>query len=360
VASPRQAPISGIPRFIPGYRLLLAEDNLLNQEVACELLRDMGFEVDLAEDGVIAVERAAQQPYDLILMDLQMPRMDGLEATRSIRQMAAHAHTPIIAMTANAFAEDRAAAVAAGLNDHLPKPVDPDLMSHVLAAWLPGAVSHTETAGLQPGKDPAAELDAAAREAALQDLNRVQGLNLALGLRAFRGNAVQLSKMMQRFAREHARDVTLVRAFLDAGDAAAAQRMLHTLKGLTGTIGLTQLQALAAEGEQSLRLGQARPHTETALEQLAPLLAAAVADLQGLPSAPTAAAAVPGLAALHTQLQVLRALLASDDLDASDAYAELREAMARHFPAQHLALGRAIDEFDFSKALPLLDALPVA
>jgi PAS domain S-box-containing protein len=357
VASPHPAPSSGIPRFIPGHQLLLVEDNLLNQEVASELLRDMGFAVDLAEDGVLAVERAAQTAYDLILMDLQMPRMDGLEATRRIRLLPGYAQTPIVAMTANAFAEDRAAAVAAGMNDHLPKPVDPDLMCHVLAAWLPHAVSHTEAAGSHPGSAQTSVLDAAANEALLQQLQQLPELNLAQGLRAFRGQAVNLAKMLQRFASEHGRDVQVAREFLQAGDPAAAQRMLHTLKGLAGTVGLTQVQALAAEAEGSLRLGQTQAQTEAMLLQLEPLLQAALAGLRSLPPAADAGAAVLGLPALLARFGPLRALLAADDLDAADAYAELREAMARHFPTQQLALGRAIDEFDFNQALQLLDVL---
>jgi signal transduction histidine kinase/CheY-like chemotaxis protein len=357
VASPRHATSSGIPRFIPGRQLLLVEDNLLNQEVASELLADMGFEVDWAEDGVVAVERATHKAYDLILMDLQMPRMDGLEATRRIRQLANHQQTPIVAMTANAFAEDRAAAVAAGMNDHLPKPVDPDLMCHVLAAWLPDAVSHTEAAGSHQSSAQVSDLDAAASEALLRKLNQVPGLNLAQGLRAFRGNAANLAKMLQRFASAHGRDIVLASEFLVAGDPTAAQRMLHTLKGLAGTVGLTNVQTLAAEAEHSLRLGQPQAQTEATLLQLEPLLAAAVTNLQSLQLAPPATVAVQGLDVLQAQLRPLRALLAADDLDAADTYNELREAVARHFPNQHLALGQAIDDFDFSKALPLLDAL---
>jgi signal transduction histidine kinase/DNA-binding response OmpR family regulator len=347
---------SGIPRFVPGQQLLLVEDNALNQEVASELLRDMGFAVDLAEDGVVAVERATHKAYDLILMDLQMPRMDGLEATRRIRQLVAHAHTPIVAMTANAFAEDRAAAVAAGMNDHLPKPVDPDLMCHVLAAWLPDAVSHTEPGDFQHSRPPV-DTDPAAREALLQTLQQLPGLHLALGLRAFRGNAAQLARMLQRFTGEHARDTLLTRQFLETGDTGAAQRMLHTLKGLAGTVGLSGLQTLAAEAEHSVRLGEPRAQTEASLQRLEPALAAAVADVQRLLPGQGAAPAPLGPQALQAQLQTLRALLAADDLDAADAYNALREAMARHYPAHHLALGRAIEDFDFSKALPLLDTL---
>jgi signal transduction histidine kinase/DNA-binding response OmpR family regulator len=124
-----------------GVRLLLAEDNAVNREVALVLLRDAGIEVETAEDGLEAVAKAQAGHYDLILMDMQMPQMDGLAATHVIRALPGWADTPIIAMTANAFSEDRRACLAAGMNDHIGKPVNPEHMFATLARWLPAVVA---------------------------------------------------------------------------------------------------------------------------------------------------------------------------------------------------------------------------
>ena len=117
-------------------RILLVEDDPLNQEVALILLENIGWQIDLANDGRQAVERLVAQPYQLILMDMQMPVMDGLEATRRLRRMAGYAATPILAMTANVYEDDRLRCEAAGMNAHLGKPLDPGLLTQALARWL--------------------------------------------------------------------------------------------------------------------------------------------------------------------------------------------------------------------------------
>ena len=116
--------------------MLLAEDDPVNRMIARVLLEDRGQRVDVAEDGEQAVALAATTPYALILMDMQMPRMDGLEATRRIRQLPAHRGTPIVAITANAFDQDRQACLDAGMDDFVPKPIVPERLDEVVARWL--------------------------------------------------------------------------------------------------------------------------------------------------------------------------------------------------------------------------------
>jgi len=341
-----------LPSFEPGHRLLLAEDNAMNQEVALELLTDLGFLPDLAADGRQALTLASQHPYELILMDVQMPIMDGLEATRRIRQLPGYAHTPILALTANAFAEDRAVALAAGMNDYIPKPVDPDNLIRTLARWLPGACRSTS---------PAAQRTTPGEDELRQALNLIEDLKMEAGLRSMRGDLNRLAHFLRRFAAEHAHDLETLRDELQHGDSVAARRRAHTLKGLAATLGLDRIERLAQEAELNLSKPLADDTRQVLLDTLSEALTATCnsihAHLGGPPGPSSAAARRPRpRAELKAQLLQWRGQLATDDLDAADTYSGLHAELQQCDPTLAEALERAVDQFDFADALATLDA----
>ena len=236
-----------------GARLLLAEDNPLNQEVALELLRSEGFVVDLAENGLQAVEKARETAYALILMDVQMPELDGLAAARAIRQLAGRERVPILAMTANAFSEDRARCLAAGMNEHLGKPVEPDVLLATVRHWLAGKNGRTVVVNAA-ARAPVATDNAAAQP--LARLATIPGLEPRSGLRRVNGRIDAYLRVLRHFTTAHAMDLAELRRRLAAGDLSEARRLAHTLKGVAGTLGAVQLQGLVAELEAAIGGGQ--------------------------------------------------------------------------------------------------------
>ena len=362
---------------VRGARILLAEDNPLNQQIAVELLSDEGLLVEVAQNGREAVEMAGSRHYDLVLMDMQMPEMDGLAATRALRQRFTPAQLPILAMTANASQADREACEEAGMDAHITKPIDPPELYATLARWLAGRVGtpakDAPVAGaLVPAADPpvlalrgaAPHSDAAAAPSVLG----VAGVDCTTGLRRAGGKPALYRKMLLTFCRDLAGSVDAVRAAIAGGDRESGLRAAHTLKGSAGSIGATGIQAQAAEMEAALGAGstpdaQSIDHLADELDRIVTDIRAAIGRMDAEAATSGAPGNEPGGAAANdappaleaATLQRLDALLASDDTAAGEVIDAHEAALRAHLgEARFGALREAIDNYDFEAALAAL------
>ncbi|OYY61516.1 MAG: hypothetical protein B7Y51_10020 [Burkholderiales bacterium 28-67-8] len=248
VAADEGAAETRLRRLHAGRRVLLAEDNAISQELAAGLLSAVGLVVETADDGARAVEMAATCPYDVILMDVQMPVMDGLAATREIRARMGDA-IPIVAMTANAFGEERVASLDAGMNDHLAKPVDPEFLYATLLRWLP---QFPDKLGKSIGKSAAPDVAAAEVSPLSARLEAIDGYDLAAGIRHVGGKLSSLSPVLRQFVSAHRAGEP---AFLSPNMPDAVKlwsERCHSIRGACGLIGATGLQAQLAVFERQL------------------------------------------------------------------------------------------------------------
>jgi PAS domain S-box-containing protein len=335
---------------LAGLRVLVAEDNDANRQILTELLESVGVTVRIAVNGREAVERvrdSAETPYDAVLMDVQMPDTDGYEATRQIRSEPRFASLPIIATTAHALVEERERCLAAGMNDHLTKPIDLDALYAALARWCrPGGASPAAPAS---GPDEA--------------LPPVEGLDTAAGLKRAAGNRRLYLELLDRLTGRRANTIADMGAALAQGDRAAAERLAHSLRGVAANLGAEQVSSAASELESMLKLGEPGEAALALVERLGarlealseharPLLAELHGPARGSPPAPPIE--------LAAAFERLADLLAENDGAAVEAFDAARETLERAFGTAELArLERAIRAYDFESAQERLSALAV-
>jgi signal transduction histidine kinase/DNA-binding response OmpR family regulator/HPt (histidine-containing phosphotransfer) domain-containing protein len=348
LAADGSAPIA-VPRVSPQHRglpILLVEDNDINREIALELLGDAGLVVEWAENGRIACDMVQRrpQPYAAILMDVQMPEMDGITATRVIRESQSADDLPIIAMTAHAYAEEKERCRDAGMNDHVAKPVDPAALMATLDRWLkaPASSSRPAPVGIEKTND-----------GSLPD--RLPPFDIAAALVRVNGKAALLQKLIVSFGETYANVAHDLRVHIATGLLPDARRLAHSLKGVAGSLGLADIQVGASEIEHMLAGGLIEPAL-TAIEELEQTVAPAIIAARSLKVAPVhamseAPAVVEGEEA-HAARGTLRDLLRCRSLRARAAFQRYADAMGwsgqmRISHPVHLAL----EKLDYDAAL---------
>ncbi len=330
---------------VRGARILLVEDNDVNRQVAAELLEDAGFLVDIAENGQIAIDMLQTHHCDLVLMDMQMPVMDGLTATGLLRKDARFADMPIVAMTANAMQQDLDRCLAVGMNDYITKPIDPEILKACMLRWItPFPVVSQRLVAM-----PAATLETDGLPAELP------GINIAQGLRYVDNKAKLYRSLLGKFLSGQRGVASEMRQALEVGDKVLAERLAHTLKGTAGTIGAQAVQASANLLEAAIHENRPRGELDDLLSRLDTDLRVVIAGLETLTCAGETVrpAANPG-GAFEDVCGRLITLLSCDDFGAitmlEDNSDLLRSGLAERFGP----IAEAIQQIDFPEALRLM------
>jgi polar amino acid transport system substrate-binding protein len=307
---------------IAGARVLLVEDNEINQQVASELLQQAGLVVDIANHGREAIDMINDQSYDVVLMDIQMPVMDGYAATEHLRNDERHKSLPILAMTANATVEDRDKSLQVGMNAHINKPINPGDLFEALLNWVkPGDRPQAVAA------EPAMSLKATTEEALV-----IEGFDTIAGIQRVGGSVHAYRRLLGKFAANQAASVTQLRAAVADDDQELAVRTAHSLKGSAGTLGIKAVQAVAGELE-TLLAKDLQGAEESHYAKLEESLEGAIALIMEL-SAPAGAVQATNSGegvvdeVLFERLEALQMQLDEFDAEAEDSLEQLRADLA--------------------------------
>jgi|GEM_PF-710141 len=334
-----------------GGHVLLAEDNEINLEVASDLLSEVRLKVSTAENGIEAVKCVQNGSYDLILMDVQMPEMDGLEATKMIRAMEGKTTLPILAMTANVFEDDRRACIEAGMNDFVAKPIDLQNLYSTLVKWLPQT-----SAG--KGKEPLNEKEEVPTNLIPDNLKNTPGINIKVGLQNSSGDVDTYLKLLKQFYSHHADDLDTLGSHLKTENGVKIRHIAHALKGSAGTLGLTGIRDAAFEIETYLRSYE----NQLDVQQISDLIAALKSEYEIVHNAlinikdGTISPKTVNESEQHETLLRLIQLLKINDTDANDCYRESEAIFKQVLGLKAAIVSQYIDTFNYPEALHELKA----
>lgn len=341
---PRQQDLAAIA----GARVLVVEDNAINRQVAREFLSQAGLRVDTAENGLQAIAAMAEKAYDLVLMDIQMPELDGLEATRRIRALPEYAHLPIIAMTAHAIAGDREKSISAGMDDHVTKPIDPDELVTTLLKWIkPGHRSITNTHEQRQETDDA--------------LPRLTAVDAVQGVKKVGGNKQLYKKLLTDFYNDYCQTGDEMEKALAQGDHTRVLRVVHTIKGVAGNIGAADLYTTAIDLEGPLLAGDPEK-AGTVFSAFSRALHRVLGELR--PLAQTGGQAMPeapkpfSIIRAAELMEQLTPFLEEGNCEAEDLIPQIRKTLTLAETDDTVAIMiHQIEELDFDQALNTLGTL---
>ncbi len=351
-----------LAKHLRGAHVLLVEDNEINQELAMEILTDVGVVVDLAGDGAQALAKVQEHAYDLVLMDWQMPVMDGIEATRRIRSIERLADLPILAMTANAMQGDKEICLQAGMNDHISKPFNVEQMLAAIARWLPRSLAGVSQV---PGIDGAEALPPEASERPSITLPHV---NTTAALQRMGGNLQRYTKFLGRFTNSQRAAVHRIREALALGEHETARRHAHTLKGLAANVGAEALAELAGRIESAILALQSGGLNDL-IDQASQQLDALIAQIEAFsgPAATGAEEPVPPHSMSSTvfnkesvaqELAALHALLDGNDSKAARLVEPIAAMLGKHpMASQFIVVAQLVQNYDYEIAKTELEAM---
>ncbi len=341
---------------IKGSYILLVEDNLFNKEIAIRLLTNAGFKVDVAENGHKSIEMLDKRAYDIVLMDMQMPVMDGATATLEIRKDVRFKDLPIVAMTADVMEEDIEKCLEAGMWDHIGKPIDIVELFGKLLKWVkPRYIEEIQETTRMPSIEVEKEEQKPAKQEYLPD---IPGLDTRLGLKRVMGNKTFYLDMLKKHIYNQKQVSAQIRLSLDSGDYVTAERLAHTVKGVSGNIGASKLQELAAALEKAIRDGLPREEIGARFEIFAAVHGKLIASLMEAFPAVVVRKEIGKVDELKSAAvcEKMMEFLANGDSEALD-YIETKNDILCYIMGEEDfgAFEYAVKQYDFEKALELMN-----